>query len=254
MKNPGPPDYLTGGAAANKLAGMYGIAPQDYGAAFSGSSGNKLTNPTGQSDQWSGYLAANQDVMDYWKSNAKLREMYPNANDFAAYHYSNFGQQEGRQLPTAGGQDQTTQPVGGAQQMQTAYDPMADFTGSMENRLATEMSDVGFGKIKSQLGAAGKAISGAGEKRYANEFIKNRYGAFGDYKNGLQSLAGMNQTATNALNSAGNTYASNAGNSMMAAGQAKGNALAGAYKGIGDGVAGAIGAVNDYGKKQWGWG
>jgi len=332
------PGYLTGGAATNKLAAMYGIAPQNYQAALNGggnalASGNGLLPNLGagqpvaghtggggsnQAAQLAGSIAGNflpipipgvgsaigsaiggliRDGGDNWQTVATqapagydyeaymqspglkeewakpdIQALFGGNRDAYAYWHANGGTLGGKQSwapnmeyltevtsknPNFAG-NKTNMPVGGSEQMsggttqggtQTAYDPMADFTGSMENRLATQMSDVGFGKIKGQLGAAGKAISGAGEKRYANEFIKNRYGAFGDYKNGLQSIAGMNQTATNALNSAGSTYASNAGNSMMNAGIAKGNALSGAYKSYGDGVAGALGELKNV---KWG--
>ena len=312
------PGYLTGGAATNKLAAMYGIAPQNYQAALNGggnalASGNGLLPNLGAGQPVQGHTGGGgangfaqaaggvignmfggpvggaigsalggliRDGGDNWTTVATqapggfdyatylqqpdlaaewakpdIKALFGNNPDaYANWHYNQFGKGEGRTLnPTTGtstgtGTDAT---FGGTTQggSQTAYDPMADFMGSMENRLATQMSDVGFGKIKGQLGAAGKAISGAGEKRYANEFIKNRYGAFGDYKNGLQSIAGMNQTATNALNSAGSTYGTNMNNSITNAGIAKGNALAGAYKGYSDGIAGALGELKNV---KWG--
>ena len=117
------PSYLTGGAAANKLAAMFGIAPQDYAAAYGGSGGSMggFGNPYGQSDQWSAYGQANPDVVQYWMGNDKLRGLYPNLNDFLQYHYANWGQRENRnfgdwQDPTQGGNTQSTMPVGGMQE------------------------------------------------------------------------------------------------------------------------------------------
>lgn len=244
------PGYMTGGAATNKLGALFGIAPQDYGAAFGGGGGAV----NGQSDQWSGYLAANPDVMDYWKSNAKLRQQYPNANDFASYHYANFGQQEGRQLPGMGA-EKTTMPTGGAQQMQGGQsNPLADFYASPYAKLATTISDGQFDQIKGNLGAAGKSISGAAEGRYAKTLAGNTYGAFGDYTNQLANLAGMGQTNSQLASNAAGNYGVNAGNSMMQAGNAKANALSSAYQGIGQGVSGALGTLNDYGKQQKWWG
>lgn len=249
------PGYMTGGAASNKLAALFGIGPQDYQAAYGGGGGGVgFGNPNSQSDQWSSYLSSNPDVMDYWKSNAKLREMYPNANDFASYHYANFGQQEGRQLPS----NKTTQPIGGAQQVQGgaggASNPLAEFYDSPYAKLATTISNDQFDQIKGNLGAAGKSISGAAEGRYAKTLAGNTYGAFGDYTNQLANLAGMNQTSSQLASNAGGNYGVNAGNAMMQAGNAKANALSSAYQGIGQGVSGALGAVNDYGKQQKWWG
>ena len=239
------PGYMTGGAASNKLAALFGIAPQDYQAAYGGGGGGAVN---GQSDQWSSYLAANPDVMDYWKSNDKLRQMYPNANDFASYHYANFGQQEGRQLPTS----QPMQGAGGAQQggaMGGQSNPLADFYASPYAKLATTISDDQFNQVKGGLGAAGKSISGAAEGRYADIFRKNTYGAFGDYTNQLNSLAGMGQTNSSLASSAAGQYGANAGNSMMQAGNARANALTSAYQGYGQGLSAAAGSLGDMFKK-----
>lgn len=248
------PGYMTGGAASNKLAALFGIAPQDYQAAYGGGGGGAVN---GQSDQWSSYLASNPDVMDYWKSNAKLREMYPNANDFASYHYANFGQQEGRQLPGMGG-EKTTQPIGGAQQMQggamgTPSNPLAEFYDSPYAKLATTISNDQFDQIKGNLGAAGKSISGAAEGRYAKTLAGNTYGAFGDYTNRLADMAGMNQTSSQLASNAAGNYGVNAGNAMMKAGDARANALSSAYKGYGTGISDALGNVVDYGNKNKWW-
>jgi len=245
------PGYMTGGAASNKLAALFGIAPQDYQAAYGGGGGGALN---GQSDQWSSYLASNPDVMDYWKSNAKLRDMYPNANDFASYHYANFGQQEGRQLPTP---EKTNMPTGGADQMQGgaggASNPLAEFYASPYAKLATTISDDQFDKIKGNLGAAGKSISGAAEGRYAKTLAGNTYGAFGDYTNQLSNLAGMGQTSSQLASNAAGNYGVNAGNAMMQAGNARANALSSAYKGYGTGISDALGGIVDYGNKNKWW-
>jgi hypothetical protein len=241
------PGYMTGGAASNKLAALFGIAPQDYQAAYGGGGGGAVN---GQSDQWSGYLASNPDVMDYWKSNAKLREMYPNANDFASYHYANFGQQEGRQLPTS----QPMQGAGGAQQMQGgaiggASNPLADFYASPYAKLSTTINDQQFDQIKGNLGAAGKSISGAAEGRYAKTLAGNTFGAFGDYTNQLANLAGMGQTNSQLASTAAGNYGANAGNAMMQAGNARANALTSAYQGYGQGLSAAAGSLGDFFKK-----
>jgi hypothetical protein len=241
------PGYMTGGAASNKLAALFGIAPQDYQAAYGGAGGGAVN---GQSDQWSGYLASNPDVMDYWKSNAKLREMYPNANDFASYHYANFGQQEGRQLPTG----QPMQGAGGAQQMQGgamggASNPLAEFYASPYAKLATTINDQQFDQIKGNLGAAGKSISGAAEGRYAKTLAGNTYGAFGDYTNQLNNLAGMGQTNSQLASTAAGNYGANAGNAMMQGGNARANALTSAYQGYGQGLSAAAGSLGDFFKK-----
>lgn len=240
------PGYMTGGAATNKLAALFGIDPQDYAAAYGGQMGGGFGNPNSQSDQWSSYLAANPDVMDYWKSNAKLRQMYPNANDFASYHYANFGQQEGRKLPTMGG-EKTNMPVGGAQ-MAGQSNPLAEFYASPYAKLATTINDQQFDQIKGQLGAAGKSISGAAEGRYAKTLANNTYGAFGDYTNQLNNLAGLNQTSSQLVSNAAGQYGANAGNTMMQAGNARANALSSGYQNIATGIGNVAGSYLRYGQ------
>jgi hypothetical protein len=309
------PGYLTGGSAANKLAAMYGIAPQDYAAAYGGGGGGGMSGGS----QMLPNLGAGQPVAgrsggggpnalaglagsvagsfipglgpigsalggavggmirnggDNWKTvatqapggfdyNAYMQQddlasewakpdikalFGGNQDAYANWHYNQFGKGEGRTL-NAMTDTKGTMPMGGADQVgggQAYADPMAEFMGSMENRLATEASDIDFGKIKGQLGAAGKSISGAAEGRYAKTLAGNRMGAFGDYKNSLRTLAGMGTDAGSQISSAAGQYGVNAGNTMMAAGQAKGNALAGKYAGYGQGLSGAAGVAADY--------
>ena len=307
------PGYLTGGSAANKLAAMYGIAPQDYAAAYGGggysgggqSSGMLPNYGAGQAVQGhsggggSNALAAAAGAIagsflpipggaqigaalgglirnggDDWKTvatqapggfdyNAYMQQpdlasewakpdikalFGGNQDAYANWHYNQFGKGEGRTLNSMT-DTKGTMPTGGADQVgggQAYADPMAEFLGSMENRLATEASDIDFGKIKGQLGASGKSISGAAEGRYAKTLAGNRMGAFGDYKNSLRSLAGMGTDAGSQVSSAAGQYGVNAGNTMMAAGQARGNALAGKYAGYAQGLSGASGVAADY--------
>jgi hypothetical protein len=293
------PGYVTGGAATNKLGALFGIAPQNYEAAFagansgapagtytaaelgagqpvaghSGGGGRNALSPflirnggdnwqTLQTEAQPGYDFATYmqqpDLAKEW-SKPDVQSLFGGNQDaYADWHYKTFGKNEGRTLNPIGGNTQTPQPTGGTQlagQSSTtqASDPMADFMSSPYNKLATEATELDFGKIKGQLGAAGKSISGAGEARYAKTLAGNRLGAFDNYTNSLRSLAGMNQVAGSQISSAAGQYGQTAGNAMMAGGQAKGNALAGRYQGIGQGVAGALGTVQDYGQKAWGW-
>ena len=52
---------------------------------------------------------------------------------------------------------------------------------------------------------------------------KRAGGAFGNYKAGLQSLAGMTTTAGNALSNAAGDYGATAGGNMAQIGQLQGN-------------------------------
>jgi hypothetical protein len=179
-----------------------------------------------------------------------------NQDAYANWHYNQFGKNEGRTLAPMGG-EKTNMPVGGAQmagQSGGASNPLAEFYASPYAKLATTINDQQFDQIKGNLGAAGKSISGAAEGRYAKTLAGNTYGAFNDYTNQLNSLAGMGQTSSQLASNAAGNYGVNAGNSMMQAGNAKANALTSAYQGYGQGVSAALGTVNDYGKQQKWWG
>lgn len=233
------PGYLTGGAAANKLANAFGIAPQDYSAALGGGSSN--------GSQWNAYLTANPDVMAEWnRISGDPGNTYKDSADFAQQHYQRHGQAEGRALPAA--------PSGVGAMPNALADPMAEFSASPYGKIATSgFRGVDVPEINGAYARGGKVLSGA-QSIALDERGKARLGgAYNDYTNGLRSLAGMNQTASNQVGGAASTYGANAGNAMMAAGEAKGNALSSAYKGIGQGISGALGAVNEYGQKNWSW-
>lgn len=90
-----------------------------------------------------------------------------------------------------------------------------------EGQKALERSAAARGGLLS--GAAGKALVNygqqAGSQEYQNAF--NRYQAERSAQlQPLQSLAGVGQTATNALGAAGQNYATGATNALTAAGQA----------------------------------
>jgi len=177
-----------------------------------------------------------------------------NRDAYANWHYNKFGKTEGRTLNPMGGNTQTPQPTGGTQLVgqsgqAATMDPLQEFMDSPYNKLATRATELDFGKIKGQLGAAGKSISGPGEARYAKTLAGNRLGAFDSYTSGLRSLAGMEQTAGSQISSAANQYGLRAGAAITDAGTAKGNALRSRYAGLGQGISGAAGAVGDYFRK-----
>lgn len=234
------PGYMTGGAATNKLAALFGIAPQNYEAAYAGGLGGGGV----QAGRFASYLNANPDVMEYWQNNPAVQQQFPNVNDLAKWHWENIGQQEGRQLPTGASTTPSTQ---------TPTNPLADFYDSPYAKLATTLSTDQMDKIRGQLGAAGKSISGAAEGRYAKTLAGNTYGAFTDYTNQLSNLAGMGQTNSQLASNAAGQYGVNAGNLITQAGNAKANALSSGYAAMNQGISGALSTLNDYGKQQKWW-
>lgn len=209
------PGYMTGGAAMNKLGSMYHIVPQDYGAAARGDP----TSSSGSSNyDWNGYF--NENLSDpgiaqagNWATNAKLREMFGNdKTKYAQHHYENFGKGEGRTLNTIGGG--AYQPATGGTPnalAPTGFD-MNEFWNSPEGKLATEnFMGVVNPAVKGAFATAGKAASGAQQKALFDRGKATAGGAFGDYKSGLQSLAGLATTGANALGASAQNFGSTAG-------------------------------------------
>lgn len=244
------------GKNALNVQNMWLGLPTVGGGGSSGGMGSPTSadNPYGQSNQWAGYLQSNPDVFEYWKGNAKLREMYPNANDFAAYHYANFGQNEGRQLPTSG--DKGNQPVGGA----VSADGSAPATGG--NALSSmiksnplwaagmEVNDAEFANIKGQLGSAGKAVSGTAENRYAKTLKDNTYRVTSDIYNQYAGLSGAGFNAAANTNQLGSNAASNNANLSMQRGNALASGYSDAAQGIGNAISGFTDSYFKYGQPQ----
>lgn len=247
------PSYLTGGAATNMLASMYGLPAQDYAAAYNGGGGFGADD-YGQSDQWSGYLSSNPDVYDYWKQNAKLREQFPNANEFAQYHYANFGQQEGRALPSVSSPSVPSSSNGLATAAGGGGFDMAQFWNSPYGQLATQgFRNIDTPEVRGAFAAGGKGLSGAQQKALDDRGRDRAGGAFGDYTNGLRSLAGLAQTGASQLASAGSNYAQNAGNLAMGAANARASGYSGQMNGLANGLSGAINtAIENWPKKKAG--
>ena len=88
-------------------------------------------------------------------------------------------------------------------------------------------------------GATGKALTRYGQEMGSQEYQNafNRYQAERQARLGpLQSLAGIGQTATNALGTAGQNYATGAGEAIGAGAQARASGYMGAAGALGGGL------------------
>lgn len=257
----------TGGGGSSGIAGGVGTA---IGSAFGGPIGGAIGGALGGlvrkgGDNWQtlgtsapggydyeGYFASDPGLSAEWAKPDVQSLFGGNRDAYAWWHYNNMGKGEGRTLAQTGGGAQSPQGSGGMQG--PAANPLAGFMSSPHGQIATSgFRGVDVPEINGAFARGGKVLSGA-QSIALDERGKSRLGgAYNDYLNGLRYLSGMNQTASSQVSSAAGQYGANAGNAMMAGGQAKGNALAGAYQGIGQGISGALGSVFDYGKKNWGW-
>jgi hypothetical protein len=128
----------------------------------------------------------------------------------------------------------------GMQQFQA--DPGYGFRMS-EGMKALERSAAARGGLMS--GATGKALTRYGQEMGSQEYQNafNRYQAERSARlNPLQSLAGVGQTATNALGVAGQNYATGAGEALGAGAQAR----ASGYMGAANAISGGLGQYMNY--------
>ena len=261
----------SGGGGGNALtAGLGSAAGTFFGGPIGGAVGGAIGGLIrGGGDNWqtiatqapggfdyAGYMAA-PDLQAEWAKPDVQSLFGGNQDAYANWHYNKFGKGEGRQL------NSTAAPATGAGTGGTGgtgtgtnalADPMAGFMSSPYGKIATSgFRGVDTPEINGAYARGGKVLSGA-QSIALDERGKARLGgAYGDYMNGLRSLADQNQVASSQVGAAAGTYGANAGNANTAAGQAKGNALSSAYGGIAQGISGALGGLQDFGKKQWGW-
>ena len=285
------PGYLTGGAASNALAAVFGIGPQDYAAALEGSgpggnalaptnfgAGQPVGGHTGGKDNWTTMATAAPAGYDYdkfWNDNpdlqtdkngwlkADVRALFNNNRNAYLNWFQNqspdrkIGLLDGYQAGPNGVPVKAQAPAaapGGGSGGNALADPMAAFNASPYAKIATSgFRGIDVPEINGAYARGGKVLSGAQSKALDERGKARLGGAFTDYTNGLRSLAGMNQTASSQIGSAAGAYGANAGNALANAGIARGNALSSAYKGIGQGVSGAIDGIVKYGQDNWGW-
>lgn len=230
------PQYLQSGDAMNLLSKQFGIGPQNYGAAFGAGS-------SGADDQWSAYIRQNPDVAAEWsRLQTQSKNPFSSEQEYAQYHYNTFGKNEGRQLPTVdyGAQTAAGTGTGGAT---TATNPLDAFWASPYGELATKgFLGVDAPGVAGAFGAGGKSVSGAATKALYDRGQARAEGAYTNYLNGIQSLAGMSPTGQ--LVSSSQNYTNGATTAIGNAGAAKANALNGAYSGWGNGINGAINSLS----------
>jgi hypothetical protein len=143
------------------------------------------------------YLQANPDVQAAYARDIQqphFRNLgITSMEDYAQYHYENFGRAEGRQLPTvAGPMGADGQPLTQGQQTDQAYDTFLD-SGYARSMLETTNND--FDQMVGAFGAGGKSLSGSAIGALNDRNRRNTNNAFTQYD---QALAGISNTG-NAL-------------------------------------------------------
>lgn len=202
------PYRSVGVGALGKLAQIYGVQPASLGD--SGNSPWKASfAPAGD---WNSYLDANPDVKAGWDNlSAADKQQFPNPTDFAKWHYTTYGQNENRQgVPGSTGSGGGDNSYGGF-----VMSPGYQF------RL-----NQGLQAIERSASARGNRLGGATMKALNDYAQGSASDEFQRYVGGLQSLAGVGQSATGSIAQAGQQYASNSAQTNATLGNARASAYA----------------------------
>lgn len=179
---------------------------------------------------WDQYLQQNPDVMRGWRETGQA---FKTPQEYAQFHYSTYGRNEGRKLPS---QQAPATPAAANENAtkaaQNAFDIFKNSTG-YQSRLAE-----GYEGLNSGLASSGVLQSGAAQKeaiRYGQNFASNEFGnylnALGNQQgvglSGASALAGVGQNYANTMAANNNQAASAVGNAALIKGQNNpfGNAL-----------------------------
>lgn len=186
--------------------------------------------PGQMAGDWNAYLQQNPDVMQGFQQTGQA---FGSPQEYAKWHYQNYGQNEGRQFPgqQTGTQGTTTDAA------RAAFDQFRNSTG-YQFRLGQGMDAVnsgyaGAGTLKS--GAALKAINEYGQNFASNEF-GNYMGMLGNQQgigfNAASAQAGVSQNMGNSLANIAMNKGENAANAALS----KTNGLANGLSLLGGGL------------------
>lgn len=211
-----------GQAATQSLNRLLGLST---GGGGGGGSAN-ISAP-----DWSAYMAANPDIQAEFGRVGSSFGGDPAA--YAQWHYQNFGQSEGRQLPMVGGVSNGTGGLtAGPNAIQASLESLPGYQFARTQGLkATQNAAAARG-----LGVSGAALKGAA--KFATGLADQTYG---DQVNRLQNVATMGQNAAAQTGSMATTNAGNIANNITGIGNAQaasniamGNAASSAANTIGN--------------------
>lgn len=281
-----PQPGTTPNAFAQYASGTYGQAPIGQVAPQSG-------------PNWQGYLDANPDVAQwavtassqphFTKGAGKAADTNRDGNltpqEMAAYHYQQYGQGEGRQLPqfqpqqasqpSAGGSGvPNTVGVGGGAVQQggssqpmvqagpTSATPAQPTEGPMTQTLRQTpgymfMQDEGKRQLENSFASRGKLLSGSAMKALQDRSMGLADQTYQQSVNNAFNLTNIGMGSAAQIQGAGNNYGAMAGNAFANMGNAAANRAYGKADAWNAGAQGlynsAMGGLGAYGSYR-GWG
>lgn len=236
-----------GGQALNAYAQAMGL--QGYGGGPGGDA-NSLTLLSGirtkdkkgnrnvYVDNYTGNMYRLNDFGEYQQignimaasgRNGKLEGVESNRNK-GVYFVGGQLRSHGQNLGSFAIQDRPEAPVQGSAGTSDRYGGFYESPGYQWRY------DEGQRGVDRNMAARGRYLSGAREKAAIRYGQNAASGEFGNYMNRLAGAAGIGQTAVNTGVSAGNTYATNAGNAQMGAANARASGYMGAANTLMSGV------------------
>jgi hypothetical protein len=225
------PYMQRGNAAGNQINALLGLGSMPGGVSGYGD-GSGLP---GTGSQWSAYYNANPDLQAEFNSG---RTRFDTPDAYAQWHYQNYGQNEGRQIPSA---PSATPAAGSATAAQNAFDVFRNSTG-YQFRLGEGMNALNSGYAGAGLVRSGAAMKAAQE--YGQNLASGEFGNYLGYLSnqqgvglgGASALAGVGQNYTNTVSANNNSAGTAAANAALVKGA--NNPFANALSLIGGGVLG----------------
>lgn len=161
----------------------------NYLNAFLGIGGGAAPT-TGTSANWSSYLQNNPDVLQGYYQTAD-QNRFSTPESYAQWHYQQYGQNEGRNLPTSGG----TSPVSSVTQDQ-AKNAFASWLGNSD---FAYQSALGENQVNSGFAGSGALQSGAALKALQTRQNNINQGYQGTWMNSLAGQQSLGLGAASAL-------------------------------------------------------
>jgi hypothetical protein len=251
------------GGGIGALAGVPGSGPATgYGSGF--------VPPQVGSQNWGGYLQANPDIMAEAQRVTADGE-FPSLEAYAQYHYTHFGQTEGRQVPTwtqeditrsfpglNAGSDPSAPGAGTPPATGTGTPPAGPNGPSLSGDPGTGTGDIesylqslpgyqfvqgqGIRAVTNSLSARGLGgNSGAMAKGIARFVTGLADQTYADQLSRIGGAVSTGQSAAGQTGSLGSTAAGGAASSLMGGASAYGNSLVGAANAA---AAGQVGSAN----------
>ncbi len=189
-----------------------------------GGDGATAGTPAGQ--DWTAYLQANPDVMTDYTTNNRAAQGFATPEDYAKYHYQNYGQAEGRAAPPmTAGTPGTPFDSSGIQKTLEGL-PGYQFT-----------RDQGIKSLTNQLSASGLGgTSGAYAKGIARYVTGLADTTYGEQLNRLQTAVAGGQTAANQTGTFGTNTTANIANTLQGGAQATASGIVGSANAVSGGL------------------